>query len=162
MALYHLKIRSLVLKDTYNYLVGTHHSMKQEIEAQRSEIFAHNRSLLSLEIQISVLSASATAAFRAYFLQKELRWSCDRWEGPREGSLCEVIEVHFNPGFQVRRKLWPSLQQAKDVSLWEYVQFKEDAPPKLTSLYNLHSWISEPQRLSWNLTVESLLWTRLG
>ena len=66
--------------------------------------FAYNKTLLSLETQISVLSAPGTAASKACFLEKNLSHRCGRWEGPREESLCEIVELHFDPGFQVRRK----------------------------------------------------------
>lgn len=45
--------------------------------------------------------------------------------GPRKGSLCEVVEVPFDLGFQIRRKHPPALYQPRDASLWGYVHTKK-------------------------------------
>lgn len=105
MALCHLTsmIRILVLKYTCNHLVATHHSMEKEMVAYQSGILPLQQNSVQSRNTHQGSFSTWHCCLQSMF-SRELEPKLWKRRGPMEGSWCGVVEVHFDPGFQVRAK----------------------------------------------------------
>lgn len=161
MVLYHppWMVGTLVSKDTCSHLGGAHPSLKKETEVHQSEILPlQQNSVQSRDIDQG--SFSPWYCYLQSLFSRKPEPKVWQIRGPRKGSLCAVVEVHFDLGFQIRRRRPSAFQQAKDASLWGDVQTNKI--PLQSQPLSKHLWISQPQTSVWNLTIQPLLGTRQG
>lgn len=99
-----------MLKDPCNHLMGTHHSKQKESGVYRSEILCLQQNFLLVICHTDQYFFWISCCCPQNLLSEE-EPELKLWQMRARGEecLCEVVEVHLDPGFQVRRKPYPSL-----------------------------------------------------